>query len=81
MDELRIRNVIRALKGYDTVEIHDGTHLIDDLSFDSMEVMTLILRLEEELRISFRSEDLELERFVTFGRLLSTLRGYEGDAP
>jgi acyl carrier protein len=76
----RIQGILREIKQYDGVEIHEGTNLIEDLHFDSMEVMTLILRIEEAFHVSFRDEHLDLEHFLTVGSILATLDGYGADA-
>jgi acyl carrier protein len=76
MNAERVRALIRELKGYGSAEIVDDTRLVEDLHFDSMEVMNLILRLEEELGRPFRDEHLDLQHFATFGRILATLGAY-----
>jgi acyl carrier protein len=75
----RVAALIREVKGY-SAPIDGEARLIEDLHFDSMEVMTLILRCEEAFSITFRDQDLDLECFLTVDRVVDTLRRYVGPA-
>ena len=74
----QVKTIICAVKGYDSVDLNAETRLIEDLHFDSMEMMDLIDRLEQEFEITFSDEDLDLEHFETTRVLLETVRRYVG---
>jgi acyl carrier protein len=57
--------------------LEEDTALIDQLGFTSLDVMNLILALERRFAITFRDEDLDLDRFVTIGAVVTTLRAYD----
>ena len=69
--------IIRSIKQHDGHDIDEKTYLIDSLGFTSLDVMNLILALEQRFKITFNDEDLDLDRFVTVGAVLETLKGYD----
>lgn len=70
--------LIRAVKHYGDVELRPETRLIEDLYFDSLEVMTLILELERRFELTFADEDLDLDHFETLATIAATIHRYAG---
>lgn len=73
----QVAAVIQSVKPSDGLDLRDETGLIEHLGFTSLDVMNLILALEQRFEFSFKDEDLDLERFLTFGAVLNTLRAYD----
>lgn len=59
--------------GIGTYPIKSGTYLIDDLSFDSLMVMQLILAVEKEFGISFPNEKLKLSVVSRVGNIVDVI--------
>ncbi|MCI8371887.1 MAG: acyl carrier protein [Lachnospiraceae bacterium] len=53
---------------YEDIEIQDDTDLINDLGFDSIGLMQLILEIESKFNITFNI-DLKYEEISTFSNL------------
>ena len=72
-----LRDILRSMKDYPTLEVTEGTRLIDDLGFTSLDVMNLILALEKQLQITFEDQHLEFDYFATVGAVLNTVQSYD----
>ena len=58
-----ILNIIKDLSPNQNTEISPGMNLIDDLGFDSINMLQLILELEEKFDISISDDDLDIDNF------------------
>ena len=63
--------LISQIAQIDQKQIDSNTHLINDLGFDSINMITLIVQIEEKFNILLNDEDLDLE-------LLSKVKNLEG---
>jgi acyl carrier protein len=59
-------------------DLHDGKNLREDLSLDSVDVVSIVSQIERHFRI--RMSQQELEKLVTVGDLLDLLQA-KLDAP
>lgn len=50
-----------------------GSHLFDELGFDSILLLDLIVSIEEECDYQFSDDDLNMETLATPGRLLELI--------
>lgn len=62
-----ITNVSRS--DLSSIEIEQSTSLIDDLGFDSISIIELIVAVEKEYQITFDDNHLLLEALDNFGAL------------
>ena len=58
-----ISNIIKELVPGQTTSICVNMNLIDDLGFDSINMLQLILELEERFNISLSDDDLDIDNF------------------
>ena len=70
----RLYKLIMDLSEVDNPIITDETNLIDDLSFDSVLVVSMIVEIESEFGIVLDDEDLELDTLTNFGPLEKMIR-------
>lgn len=59
----KVYAIIKELMGNDDVELSDDAYLIDDLGFDSVQLMNLIVTLESEFGVEFDDSDMLFENF------------------
>jgi acyl carrier protein len=66
MDELemKIKSVIAERAGKSVSDIRDDASFIEDLGLDSLDLVDMIMKLEEEFGISIPDEDLDKIRTV-----------------
>ena len=57
--------VIRNLKGIKEEPIGEESRLLEDLQFESVQIMNLIVELEREFEMTFDDDDLDFENFET----------------
>ena len=55
-------------------DIDESTNLIDDLSYDSVKIIELILKIEVDFDIEFDDDDLEIDVLSNFGRLAEIIQ-------
>lgn len=68
---MRLKEKIVGFVPHFTVDqINENTLLIDDLLFDSLMMMELVVDLEEEFNITIEAEDLSTEKLNKFSELL-----------
>ena len=65
----RLYKVITNLSEIDNPIITDETNLLEDLSFDSVLVVSMIVEIESEFGIVLDDEDLELDILTNIGPL------------
>lgn len=58
-----ISNIIKELNPDQKTAISANMKLIDDLGFDSINMLQLILELEEKFNISLSDDDLDIDNF------------------
>lgn len=70
----RLYKVITDLSEVDNPIITDETNLLDDLSFDSVLVVSMIVEIESEFGIILEDDDLELDNLTNIGPLEKMIR-------
>ena len=70
----RLYKVITDLSEVDNPIITDETNLLDDLSFDSVLVVSMIVEIESEFGIILEDDDLELDILTNIGPLEKMIR-------
>lgn len=65
--------MIANLAKIDVDQIREQTNLIDDLSFDSITIVLLIVEIETKFRIVFEDENLELAVLSSVNKLLNII--------
>lgn len=73
MNELIVKLKLLVIKyageNFKDVELKDDTNLIDDLGYESINLVELLIEIENELGIDFDEVDELIEAFDTFGSL------------
>lgn len=62
-NEKIITTIIQELMPEHTIAISVNMNLIDDLGFDSINMLQLILELEEKFNITLLDDDLDIDNF------------------
>lgn len=62
-----------ATSDVDLNEINDNTVLTDDLGFDSVQIISLIVELESQFNIEIEDDDLDIEKLTVFKNLNNML--------
>ncbi len=62
--EMKIKSVIAEKAGKSISDIRDDASFIEDLGLDSLDLVDMIMKLEEEFGISIPDEDLDKIRTV-----------------
>lgn len=67
-----LKRVIIDIKGANISleEIQDDFNLIDDMGFDSLKMIELIIKIEEVFNIQLDDNELEIETLSNFQKLL-----------
>lgn len=65
--------IIECSSNIDDIQITNSTNLIDDLKYDSMNIMQLIVELEEMFNFEFDDEDLNLEKISSYEKIKSII--------
>lgn len=55
------------------IEFRDELNLIEDLMFDSISLLELIVEIEDEFGIEFDEEDIDIDIFSNYGNLRKLL--------
>lgn len=55
--------------GVEEVDISDDTHLIEDLNFDSVQLISLVTTVENTFKIEFDDSNMLLDNFNRVGDL------------
>lgn len=62
--------LIDKSKGIDVnYEFSDDTNLIEDLNFDSLQMIELMVNIENQFDIEIDEEELVIENFIYYGQL------------
>lgn len=73
--EERIKKLIIETRGF-TSEIHEKATLKEDLGFDSLMMVSLIVSIEETFRIEIGDDDLDPEKLKTVKDLTEIVKKY-----
>lgn len=75
--DLKLKNIIAniANKEVDIVSINDETTLTNDLEFNSLEIIELIVELESQFKIEIEDDDLEIEKLSVYKLLFEMVKG------
>lgn len=74
MIEEKLKSIIvYFVEGVDTNSISDETNLLDDLGFDSVDLIKFVVKIEEAFDIEIDDDDLELDRLIVFGELVNLI--------
>lgn len=66
----KLDKVIVELNGkINPIDLNDNTDLIDDLDFDSINIISLVICLEKELEIEIPDEFLLLENLRSYAKV------------
>jgi len=73
--EQRLKNIVSnvATQDVDIDAINEKTILTNDLGYDSVQIIELIVELENEFEIEIEDEDLEIERLTVYSNLLEMI--------
>ena len=69
----RLYNLVLKLSENDNAVITEKTNLIDDLSFDSVLMVSMIVEIESEFGITLDDDDLELDILSNVGQLIKLI--------
>lgn len=69
--QTRVRRIIGEQLGVEESEIKDGTHLIDDLRADSLDMVETVMALEDEFEVEI--PDRDGEKFTTMDSIVQYL--------
>lgn len=64
----KVQEVMVSVSGIDDNDVKEGASLMDDLSLSSLEIITVISRLEREFRT--RIAEADMRTFITVGDLV-----------
>ena len=79
MDEKEILVILNKIlieksKGIsENYEFNNGTNLIKDLNFDSLQMIELMVEIENQFNIEIEEEELIMDNFVDYGQLCNFL--------
>lgn len=65
----RLKAVIYRVSNSDSFTITKNTNLVDDLGFNSVSIVSLIVEIEDEFNIVLEDEDLEIDLLSNVGTL------------
>lgn len=74
----QIVTIIKIIMPYEEIEIDENMDLIDDLAFDSIKMMNLIVELEKSFEISFEDNLLDTVHFSTPKNIIQTVEKHLG---
>lgn len=71
-----IEDICRCIESHDSININKNTRLFDELGFDSIMVIDLVVEIETKYNIEFMIEDLIFDNFETVGKLADIVMKY-----
>lgn len=71
-----IASIVADIATDKTTPITEHTSIIDELGFDSVNVVELISRLEDRFQISLHDEDLDLANFADVASMEALIAKY-----
>ena len=73
----RIITRVAGVKGCESIT--EYTNLINDLGFDSIQLVELVVEIEKAYSIEFKDEDLNIDILQIYGGLLNTVKRLIGE--
>ena len=55
-------------------ELQSETNLVYDLGMDSIEILTIITKLEQEFDVEFLDDDMDMDNMVVLGHICESLQ-------
>lgn len=77
IDKLK-KIIIENCPNYSGVEISEKTNLVNDLGFDSLSLITLLVNIEEEFNVQFDDFALEFENIIYVLNILNFIIAKKG---
>lgn len=65
--------IIQVNEVLSNIDINKETNLINDLGFESIMIMELIIKIEETFLFEFSDEEMEIEKIIIVGNLVETI--------
>lgn len=65
----KLNAIIYNVSG-NNISIEDDINLVDDLSFDSLMIMELIMEIEDEFKITFDDSMFSISRLSSYSKIL-----------
>ena len=75
--ERLVRIVSGLMESEEDIKLDDNTNLIEDLGFDSVNIINFVILIEEEFGIEFEDFELGLETLASFSKLLEIVNKRE----
>lgn len=75
--ERLVRIVGELMESEEDIKLDANTNLIEDLGFDSVNIINLVILIEEEFDIEFEDFELGLETLASFSKLLEIVNKKE----
>ena len=75
--EKKIKTIIASIDASKTLPIDEiimETNLYEDIHMDSIELMNLVVKIEEEFDIEFSDEDMDMDYIIVFGNLVQSVK-------
>ena len=69
----QLQQIIREIAGRSLDDISLKTDFVEDIQFESIEMIDLMIKVEREFHLKFTEDDLDMSNFRTFGALLNLL--------
>jgi acyl carrier protein len=75
----RIKSILEEVRGVPGLSnsLSDGASLIDDVGLDSLEMLTFMLKIEEQLRVRIDFEQMDFSHLQSIERLSEFLSRME----
>lgn len=69
-----LKKIIIQISGIlSNVDIDEETNLINDLGFESIMIMELIIKIEETFLFEFSDEEMDIEKIMIVGNLVEII--------
>lgn len=68
--EEKINAIIYNVSGKNNIIFDDDINLIDDLSFDSLMIMELVMEIEDEFKITFDDSMFNISSLSSYSKIL-----------
>lgn len=69
-----LKKIIIQISGIlSNVDINEETNLINDLGFESIMIMELIIKIEETFLFEFSDEEMDIEKIMIVGNLVEII--------
>jgi len=79
--EQQIIDVVKKVKPDYSGEVAADSDLLEVLGFDSVNMLELITELEEQFKITFEDDDLDLDNFKNVKNMTQLINKYASSKP